>query len=307
MGAQIALSMAMGGACVSLWGRRAAALPEAMERIYRDWQFLVEEGLACNKDSQDVFGRLQCVEELESAVERADFAIEAITEDLDSKRQLLRKAQSASPASALLSSTTSAIRASELQEGLGRPEMFCIAHFAQPAHIVGLVEVVPGERTKEATTAAVEEILESIGKSPVLCPDIPGFLWARIQHAVLREFASLVGRGLTTPEACDKILKLGYAARLPAMGAFEHADLAGLDLLNGDAAKAVWEDLSNVSDPAETPVGELFEKGFKGMSSGKGFYDWNVRDPEAFKEGRDREIVRRTKILAGAEVRFPNQ
>ena len=112
-----------------------------------------------------------------------------------------------------------------------------------------------------------------------------------------------MGKGLTTPEACDKILKLGYAARLPAMGAFEHADLAGLDLLNSDAAKAVWEDLSNVSDPADTPVGALFEKGYKGMSSGRGFYDWNVRDPEAFKEGRDREIVRRISLLRVANSR----
>ena len=71
-----------------------------------------------------------------------------------------------------------------------------------------------------------------------------------------------------TAEACDTILKAGYASRLPAMGAFEHADLAGLDLINSKAAKAVWADLSNVSDPAETPVGELFEAGKLGMKTG---------------------------------------
>ena len=244
-------------------------------------------------------------EVLESALAGSEFVLEAVSEDAELKKKLLSRAQSASSENALLSSTTSAIRAGDLQDGLERPEKFCIAHFAQPAHIVSLVEVVPGERTPETTTAAVLEILESIGKVPVRCPDIPGFLWARIQHAVLREFASLVGKGLTTPEACDKILKLGYAARLPAMGAFEHADLAGLDLLNSDAAKAVWADLSNDSDPADTPVGELYRKGCTGMSSGRGFYDWNIRDPDAFKEERDREIVRRTKILAGAEVKFP--
>ena len=307
MGAQIALSLAMGGACVALWGRRDAAFPDAMDRIAAAWNFLVAEGLAKKDEERGVLERLQCIGDIDSAVEGADFVIEAIVEDLESKKSLLNRAQSASPENALLSSTTSAIRASDLQAGIGRPEMFCVAHFAQPAHIVGLVEVVPGDQTKRATTEAVSGILESIGKVPVLCPDIPGFLWARIQHAVLREFASLVGRGLTTPEACDKILKLGYAARLPAMGAFEHADLAGLDLLNGEAAKAVWADLSNVSDPADTPVGTLFKSGFRGMSSGQGFYDWSIRDADAFKEERDREIVRRTKILAGADVGFPNR
>ena len=307
MGAQIALAFAMGGVPVSLWGRRPEALRDASERISRDWGFLVSEDLANREDEGAVFKRLKFESGLESAVEGAGFVIEAISEDIESKRRLLRRAQLASDENALLSSTTSAIRAGDLQAELGNSELFCIAHFAQPAHIVSLVEVVPGDRTSESAAAATSELLESIGKVPVECPDIPGFLWARIQHAVLREFASLVGKGLATPEACDKILKLGYAARLPAMGAFEHADLAGLKLLNGDAAKAVWADLSNVSDPAETPVGQLFERGFEGMSSGRGFYDWNARDPEEFKKERDREIVRRMKILSGAEVRLKNR
>ena len=113
----------------------------------------------------------------------------------------------------------------------------------------------------------------------------------RTRIAVLRELASLVGQGLATPEACDTILKKGYASRLPAMGAFEHADLAGLDLMNSDALKAVWADLSNVTDPAETPLGQLYAQGHTGMRSGQGFYDWTERDPEAFKAQRDEETV----------------
>ena len=161
---------------------------------------------------------------------------------------------------------------------------------------------MPGAASSEQAIQTTIGVLQATGKTPVLCPDIPGFLWARIQHAVLREFASLVGKGLVTPEACDTILKVGYASRLPAMGAFEHADLAGLDLINSDAAKAVWADLSNVSDPGETPVGALFEQGKLGMKSGEGFYNWRDRDPEAFKADRDAEIVRRVKINRGGRV-----
>ena len=298
MGAQIALSLALGGARVVLWGRRGSSLAEARQRIADAAAFHVEHELDSEAPVKSE-RRIAYAEAIEDAVEGAGFVLEAVVEDAGVKQSILSAAERASGADTILSSTTSAIGAGTLQSMLARPELFCIAHYAQPAQLIALVEVVPGERTDAATTQRVCELLARTGKTPVICPDIPGFLWARIQHAVLREFATLVGKGLVTPEACDTILKQGYAWRLPAMGAFEHADLAGLDLLNGDAARAVWADLSNVADPAETPVGGLHARGHTGMRSGKGFYDWTVRDAEAFRRERDLEIVRRLKASTG--------
>ncbi len=306
MGAQIALSLALGGAEVTLWARRAASLTDALQRISDAFDFLAAQGLARADDKDNVLSRISASDDLAEAVGSAGFVIEAVAEALEVKQHLLKRAEESAAADTILSSTTSALGAGDIQSALERPSRFCIAHYAQPAHLVALVEVVPGKDTDPATTEAVTALLSNSGKTPVLCPDIPGFLWARIQHAVLREFASLVGRGLVTPEACDTILKQGYAARLPAMGAFEHADLAGLDLMNSAAAKAVWADLSNVTDPGETPVGQLFAEGHTGMRSGRGFYDWTARDPDVFKANRDAEIVRRVKIMAGGDVRMPS-
>ncbi|MCY4243025.1 MAG: 3-hydroxyacyl-CoA dehydrogenase family protein [Rhodobacter sp.] len=303
MGGQIALSLAMGGAHVTLWGRRAEALGPALDRCAEGFDFLAAHGLAKSEDRAAVLDRITPQPDLAKSVMDAGFVIEAITEDLALKRALLDEAERAAPETAILSSTTSAISAGDLQSGLRRPRNFCIAHYAQPAHLVELVEVVPGHGTADTAVAATTALLEATGKTPVTCPDIPGFLWARIQHTVLREFASLVGRGLVTPDACDTILKVGYASRLPAMGAFEHADLAGLDLINSNASKAVWADLSNVTDPAETPVGELFGSGHLGMKSGRGFYDWKPRDAEAFRRQRDEEIIRRIKLNRNARTK----
>lgn len=302
MGAQIALSLALGGARVSLWARRPESLPAAADRIAEGYDFLVGAGLADAAQRDRTLGRIAPSTDFAAAVAGAVFVIEAIAEDLDLKQELLTKAETSAGPETILSSTTSALSPSALQSALSAPSRFCVAHYAQPAHLVNLVEIVPGDATGDDATAAVIALMERTGKTPVICPDIPGFLWARIQHAVLREFASLVGKGLVTPEACDTILKEGYAMRLPAMGAFEHADLAGLDLMNGAAAKAVWADLSNAINPADTPVGRLFAEGHTGMRSGQGFYDWTVRDPDAFKRQRDEEIVRRVKIQAGASV-----
>lgn len=294
MGPQIALSLALGGVSVKLWARRPESLTSAINAIADAQNFLVSHGLA--ETTANPLSLITEARRVADAVADADFILEAISEDLEAKQKLLATAEQSTAADAVLSSTTSAISPSKLQQGLARPENFCVAHYAQPAQLVELVEVVPGRLTSDAATDFTIDLLTSTGKRPVLCPDIPGFLWARIQHAVLREFASLVGQGMTTPEACDTVLKAGYGARLPAMGAFEHADLAGLDLLNGEAAKSVWRDLSNVSDPADTPVGELFARGHTGMKSGYGFYDWNRRDPNRFREERDKEIVRRIRI-----------
>ena len=302
MGPQIALSLALGGVPVRLWGRRAESLAAAADGIAAGYDFLVNAGLASAADRDAVLARVTTTADLGEAVGAVGIVVEAIAEDLGLKQALLSQAEAGAVPDTILSSTTSALSASDLQSALADPARFCVAHYAQPAHLIKLVEVVPGGTTDSGVTDAVVALLQRTGKIPVVCPDIPGFLWARIQHAVLREFASLVGKGLVTPEACDTILKQGYAARLPAMGAFEHADLAGLDLMNGPAAKAVWADLSNVNDPAETPVGRLFAEGHTGMRSGSGFYDWSARDPEAFKRRRDEEIVRRIKIEAGAKV-----
>lgn len=303
MGAQIALSLALGGASVRLWGRRAEALDPALARCGEGFDFLATSGLVDAEARDDVLGEITVTGYLAGAVENAGFVIEAVAEDLEVKQALLVEAEALAPSDTITSSTTSALSASAIQSPLKRPENFCIAHYAQPAHLVELIEVVPGAATDPLVTAATADLLARTGKTPVECPDIPGFLWARIQHAVLREFASLVGKGVVSPQACDTILKVGYASRLPAMGAFEHADLAGLDLITSDAAKAVWADLSNVSDPSETAVGALAADGKLGMKSGAGFYDWTARNPDAFKAARDAEIVRRVKLNRGAEVR----
>ena len=302
MGAQIALSLAIGGAEVRLWGRRAITLPDALTRCEQGFDTLTEHGLAEAGDRKKVLASITTHPELAESVAGSGFIIEAAIEDLQIKQDLLKRAEAVAASEAILSSTTSGISATRLQSALVRPQNFCIAHYAQPAHLVELVEVVPGTDTSESATAETTRILKETGKIPVLCPDIPGFLWARIQHAILREFATLIGKGLVTPEACDTILKVGYASRLPAMGAFEHADLAGLDLINSPASRAVWSDLSRVSDPDETPVGSLHSVGKLGMKSGEGFYDWNERDPAEFLVRRDEEIIRRIKINRGGEV-----
>ncbi len=298
MGSDIALSLALGGEEVRVWGRRAAGLEESRARARRNAAFLVVEGLERDESALE---RITWTTERARALEDVVFACEAVSEELALKHELLGSAEEELGAGAVLVSTTSALSPTRLAEPLTRPERFVVTHYAQPAHLVALVEVVPGERTSPETVAEASSLLERTGKRPAVCADMPGFLWSRLQQAVLRELVHLVARGDVTPETCDTVVKYGYASRLPAMGPFEHADLAGLELM-GNQAREIWPDLATAQGPDDGPIGELRARGWTGMAAGRGFYDWRVRDPDAFRLERDREIVRRLKITRGGEV-----
>ena len=162
-----------------------------------------------------------------------------------------------------------------------------------------VVEVVPGDRTAPATVETAPALLLGIGRVPVVCPDSPGFIWNRLQAAVLREVVAMVREEVAGVEDIDTVIKQGYAVRLPAMGPFEHADLVGLDLITTVMA-TVWPHLDASRSPEDGPIGELVRQGQLGIKSGRGFYDWRWRDAEALRRARDAEIIRRRQFLRQA-------
>lgn len=306
MGTDVALSLAMGGHSVTLWGRRDEGIAEAQERLQKNAKALSDHGLADEHTVNAALDQITTTTDRRAAVSDADFVLEAIAEDLELKQQLLTEVAKEAPAHAVLSSTTSGISPTEIAQDLPSPERFVVAHYAQPAHLVEVVEVVPGAQTSENTVEFVEELLQSTGKLPVRVGDIPGFLWARLQSALLRELLYLVQRGDVTAQTCDLLIKRGYASRLPAMGPFEHADLAGLDLTK-TVADGVWPDLSCAQSVDETPIASLLEQEQYGMEAGYGFYDWHERDPDAFREARDTQIINHLKLMQGGSVVLEQQ
>jgi 3-hydroxybutyryl-CoA dehydrogenase len=298
MGSDIALSFALAGIDAVVWGRRAAGVDASRERAARNGAFMVRERLATAADVEAALGRLAYETDVEAALDGGPrLAIEAVSEELELKRDLLGRAEALLDAEALLASTTSALSPTALAAGLARPERFVVMHYAQPAHLMMLVEVVAGERTADETVADAIALLARTGKQAAVCPDIPGFLWSRLQQAVLRELVHLLDRGQVTPEDCDRVLRFGFGSRLPALGPFEHADLVGLDLIT-DQAAAVWPDLAQQTSPDGTALARLRAAGEKGMAQGRGFYAWTEESADAVRGRRDRELANRLRLLA---------
>jgi 3-hydroxybutyryl-CoA dehydrogenase len=125
-----------------------------------------------------------------------------------------------------------------------------VTHYFNPAHLLPLVEIVPGPETSAATIDAIQQMYTSINKSPVVLKrEILGFVGNRLQTALLREALALVDDGIATPAEIDTIIRTGFGRRLALAGIFEVRDLSGWDV-----SITVHEDLvPHISAATETP------------------------------------------------------
>jgi 3-hydroxyacyl-CoA dehydrogenase len=165
----------------------------------------------------------------EEAFAGVDLVLETIAEDVDAKRALYATIEPWVAPGAVIATNTSSLRIADLAGVLARPERFAGLHFLKPAHLTAVVEVIPGPATDAATTGALRDLAGRMGKTPLLvCRDVPGFIWNRIQFAVLRECLHLLEQGVATAEDIDAAVSDGLAPRWTAAGPLATADLGGL-------------------------------------------------------------------------------
>jgi 3-hydroxybutyryl-CoA dehydrogenase len=257
MGGGIAQVTAASGRRVSLHD----PYPGAVERGLA----AVEKSLArLQADVADVTSRIQPVDDLVAA----DLMIEAITEDVDAKKDLFRRADETLPPEAILASNTSSIPITSLAAATGRPDRVVGMHFFNPVPVLQLVEVIRGLDTSDETTAAVMDLARDLGKTPAEARDVPGFVSNRILMPFINEAAYALYEGVAQPEAIDTIAKLGFAH---PMGPLALADLIGLD-----TCVAIMEVLHHgLGDPKYAPcplLRQYVQAGRLGRKSGRGFY-----------------------------------
>lgn len=224
MGAQIACEYALGGHEVELVSRT----PEAVvERVASALALAGEQGLRRPADVEAARGRVAVADA--TAAGGHDLVVESLPEDLDVKAAALRRAAEASPG-AVLASNTSSLSVSELGAAAGAPDRTLGTHYLNPPLLSPLVEVVPGERTEPQAVERVREVLVALGKRPVLVGrDVPGFVWNRLQLALLRECVWLAENGVAPPELVDEVVRDGLARRWRHVGPFAAVALGGVE------------------------------------------------------------------------------
>ena len=302
IGRQIALAFALGGCRVRLVdvkeGRPAAeaerTLADAHREITRDVSLMVEERVIGEAESVAVLGRIEERVGLD-ALKGCGFVQEALPESVPLKQAALARLNGFVDVDAIIASGSSTISPSHVCDAVERPERFLVAHWLNPAHIIPLVDVVPGPRTAPETVERTLALLESLGKTPVRCGDSPGFIGPRLQVLLMNEAVRLVEEGVATPEDVDRAFKAGMGFRYASIGIFEFIDWGGVDILYR-ASRYLTEATGDERFRPARLVEEKMARNELGPKTGRGFFDYAGDRREAFETDKVRALLRRLRM-----------
>jgi L-gulonate 3-dehydrogenase len=173
-----------------------------------------------------IASRVEVTSDLETTLSAASYVAECAPEDLRLKRELFQIFGDIAPDDAPLASSSSAICPSAITAGLAAARQCLVAHPANPPYLLAVVELVPGPLTEGLILDRAESLLASVRMSPVrLRREIEGFVFNRLQGAVLREAYRLVDEGVVDAADLDRLMREGLGRRWSVLGPFETAEL----------------------------------------------------------------------------------
>jgi len=299
MGRGIAVVFAYAGHAVTVVDFKARAQAEfeqlaaaAHDEVRKTLLSLARFGLFAEQSVDAIARRVSVVPEAQarSALPAAAVIFEGVPEVLDLKRAALARASALAGAQPIIASTTSTILADDLASAVAHPERFLNAHWLNPAYLVPLVELSPAATTAPATVARLKALLEAIGKVPVVCAARPGYIVPRIQALAMNEAARMVEEGVASAADIDKAIKYGFGFRFAVLGMLEFIDWGGGDILYY-ASRYLTQALGDRRYAAPEIVERNMRDGHIGLTTGKGFLDYEKLDLEAYRADRLKAFV----------------
>lgn len=213
----------------------------------------------------------------------ADFIFECVVERMDVKFEVFRQVEQHCKQFKAIASSTSAMSADDLAEGMTDKTKLLAAHPWNPPHLVPCVEIVRSNYTSDEALDFTVALLESVHRKPAIMKrSAPGFIANRLQHAILREAVYMIEQGICGPEDIDKALTYSFIPRYTSIGFFQHQDYAGLDMVLS-IDDYLFPDLCNATK-GQDYIRDRYNAGDLGVKTGKGIYDWHGVDMDAFRK-----------------------
>ncbi len=271
MGAGIAQVLALGGYKVILRDLQMALVKDGLHTIDQNLNKMLEKGMIDEQEKSEALDLIHGATDL-AELRDVDLVIEAVVENMAVKKQIFAEMDHLCPEHTILASNTSSLSITEIASATRRPEKILGMHFFNPVANMQLVEIVRGLDTEQASVDVASQLVEQIGKHPILVKrESPGFIVNRIMAASINEAIFIYGEDLASKEDIDTAMKLG--AGMPS-GPLEAADFIGLDVLY--ALMLVFYE--EFRDPKYRPhyiLSTMIRAGYWGQKSGRGFYKYN--------------------------------
>ncbi len=259
----------------------------ALSEIRATLTMLAGFGMLTPDEIDSIVARVTChpLDSCAQALAQSDVIFEGVPETLDAKRAAFAMISDHARPAAIIASTTSTILSNDLQGFVTHPARFLNAHWLNPAFLVPLVELSPGDATDPDVTARLKALLEQIGKVPVVCAASPGYIVPRIQMLAMNEAARMVEEGVASAEDMDKATKYGVGFRFAVLGLLEFIDWGGGDILyyaSQYMQNATGSDRFAAPDIIKANMAE----GRTGLRDGQGFLDYEGLDVPAYQKER---------------------
>jgi 3-hydroxybutyryl-CoA dehydrogenase len=273
-------------------GAFAQLADEARAEVRGTLTTLAEFGLFDPAQVDVLMRRVSVVPEPEAGavLPAAAIIFEGVPEVRDLKQEVLARASALAGPEPVIASTTSTILVDDLSPSVMHPERFLNAHWLNPAFLIPLVELSPGAQTNPAVTARLKQLLESVGKVPVVCAATPGYIVPRIQALAMNEAARMVEEGVASAQDIDKAIKYGFGIRFAVLGMLEFIDWGGGDILYY-ASRYLTNALGSERYAAPEIVQRNMADGRIGLKTGAGFLNYQSLDVDAYRRERLKAFV----------------